>query len=901
MATAQELSDKLSAEAESKKSSADIKNRNNASNVVDALASAIKSYDDPGPIKVLIVKVEADKPTSCWVLDAEADFAPSPSTSPSSSPPCSSLVKPPMHSFDHNRDVAKFDSSSMMNYCLNFETPVEDGIVVTITTDAGAHGSHVSGIVAASLNDSSMNGVAPGAQIVNLKIGDSRLGSMETGVGVVRALKEAKKRGCHIVNMSFGEAAAISNSGRIKKLIDEMIHKDNILFCASAGNNGPALTTVGAPGGCTSSIISVGAYVDTSMMESDYSMREILGGGSNYTWTSCGPAADGDNGVDIMAPGGAITSVPEWTLQKNQLMNGTSMSSPNCCGCIALLLSALIQQNIPWSVQRIKKAIFNTARVLPNLSTLIQGNGMVQVEKAYEHLMNFKDEPSEDVRFDVSINRVATKMGVYLRQHDECNKRQTYTVTVDPKWGHEDSDRSLSTQTSRVEFNMRMNLEVTSSKDDSKDGESFVTHPDHLVLMHNGRSFTIEVDPRRLTSGLHTTQLVGYDSESPERGPMFKFPITVMKPMSLEGDGENPSPNLGQLLFGPAETYRFFVTPPPGATYCDITVKDCRDASDDDSSRLVVLHAVQILPHTPYRDREKQRYLNLNPGKVTVTSVRIVPDFTIEITLARYWSALGLTEVSCDVSFGGVLPTPNKVHITQAGEGRHVTVQSLVRDENVSPSIKLSKWETYLRPTDSSISALPGDRNVLLDGVTRTYGLTLTYKLKLDEDCDATFRAPMLNGYLYESAMEAQMSMIYSESKKLLGVMDCWPESVKCEKGDITVKFMIRHDDLELLKTFDKMTLAVERDLKSPMTLQAYETHENMILGKKKFGNRSLRKGKAVSVHVGPLDQEKMPKEAVAGDLLKGKVRQDYLLLCFFIAVCLCLCVCVCFFFFFEF
>ena len=79
-----------------------------------------------------------------------------------------------------------------------------------------------------------------------------------------------------VVNLSYGEAARLCNTGRFAELSERLVrgHADHgTIFISSAGNNGPALTTVGAPGASVDALISVGAYVNGNMCGDLYGMR----------------------------------------------------------------------------------------------------------------------------------------------------------------------------------------------------------------------------------------------------------------------------------------------------------------------------------------------------------------------------------------------------------------------------------------------------------------------------------------------------------------------------------------------------------------------------------------------------------------------------------------------------
>ena len=72
----------------------------------------------------------------------------------------------------------------------------------------------------------------------------------------------------------------------------------------------------------------------------------------------------------------------------------------------------------------------------------------------------------------------------------------------------------------------------------------------------------------------------------------------------------------------------------------DVVVRDLRktDSDKDCSTRMVVLHTVQLLPHEAYRNAEEKKYLNFLPGEESVTSIAVHGGITCELDIARFWS-----------------------------------------------------------------------------------------------------------------------------------------------------------------------------------------------------------------------------------------------------------------------
>ena len=574
---------------------------------------------------------------------------------------------------------------------------------------------------------------------------------------------------------------------------------------------------------------------------------------TNFTWTSVGPSSDGGRGTHIMAPGGAITCVPNWTLAHSQLMNGTSMSSPNACGNFALLLSGLKAEGIAYTPHRVQRAVKNTGVKIPNVTPTAQGHGLLQVDDAYSYLKTFAADSVEDVEFKVTVRSPGggpLNRGVYLREAAMMAEPSVHYIEVHPRM-HEDGPKA-----DLVGFEVRIRLEVDAD---------YIEVPDQFLCAAKPRGFKICVDPTKLAAGPHYANVLGYDAQSPERGPLFTVPITTTKAIPA-GPGGSIKETVSMTR---GDVRRIFVTPPAGSTWMDIGVK-INKVEPAGGKSIVVVHTVQLLPFRKYSSGESKNYVQLYAGQQQMLSRKIDGTNTVEVCVASYWNVTAAQEIDIECTFHGARPSSESLVIKGGAGIARTDVASDVREVTLNPAATLDKWQTPLRPTKSMIAPLAEQWHLPEEKVL--HQLELEYTMAVDEPTEITPRCPGLNNVVYESELlGGPFYIVFDARKKLLGYGDIFPEAIKvASKGTVTIKAYLRHTSVDLLKRYENLTMAVERKLAKKVTVSCYDSYAKVATNGAKFGKRTLPSGMVATVFFAEPEHKDLPKEAKAGDILVG-------------------------------
>jgi len=254
--------------------------------------------------------------------------------------------------------------------------------------DTSAHGTHVTGIAAGHnlFNVAGFDGVAPGAQVIGLKIANNARGGVTVHASMWRAMDYAARFAAQrnlplVLNLSFGVGNEHEGRAVMDSLVDTFLasHPD-VVLAISAGNDGPGLSTMGFPGSADLAL-SVGASYPGVFTRAPQpgvaAPRDVLGWFSSRGGELAKP--------DVVTPGVAFSVVPPWATG-DEIKGGTSMASPHAAGLVACLVSAMAQEGRRVSAAELVQALRVSARPFAGATIVDQGTGTPVLEAAYQWL-----------------------------------------------------------------------------------------------------------------------------------------------------------------------------------------------------------------------------------------------------------------------------------------------------------------------------------------------------------------------------------------------------------------------------------------------------------------------------------------------------------------------------------
>ncbi|HNQ77650.1 MAG TPA: S8 family serine peptidase [Acidobacteriota bacterium] len=322
-----------------------------------------------------------------------------------------------------------------MNLAVNIDAEKKE---VAFYAADGSHGTHVAGIAAGCRIDGQekFNGIAPGACVMGLKIGNNAYSGGATTPGSMisawrYAVEKAKELDMPLViQMSYGIGAEDEGMSKAEELIDQLL-ADNPEVCAtvSNGNEGPQISTAGLPS-CASNVLSIGAVLARTTAKDLYGAN--LAQDELFSFSSRGGEY---NKPDFVCPGFAAATVPLWEEGKN-VMRGTSMAAPQAAGAVALVLSAAKAERLPIRRDILNAALRRSAKEIPGYNILDQGWGLVNIERALEIYRSLakRENPVLSFKVETKSPEMATGKGpaVFYRGAFYPKGADRQEITVSP-------------------------------------------------------------------------------------------------------------------------------------------------------------------------------------------------------------------------------------------------------------------------------------------------------------------------------------------------------------------------------------------------------------------------------------------------------------------------------------
>lgn len=237
----------------------------------------------------------------------------------------------------------------------------------------GGHGSLVLSIIG-GWDQGRMIGIAPFATFLLAKSEDMRFERRSEEDNFYSAVEWAERNGADIISTSVGYYkfdddqekmlyAWLNGKTTFVSQAYNIAAQRGVIVVAPSGNSGPSDSSLITPGDADSAICVGGSLRDRSY----------------WPGSSVGPTADGRTKPDVAALG---SSVHAQTAEGNYInVSGTSMSTPQIAGCMALL-KQLYPEAMPWTL---REGLYASASAPDTIGQKL-GRGMPDVVAAARNI-----------------------------------------------------------------------------------------------------------------------------------------------------------------------------------------------------------------------------------------------------------------------------------------------------------------------------------------------------------------------------------------------------------------------------------------------------------------------------------------------------------------------------------
>lgn len=293
------------------------------------------------------------------------------------------------------------------------------------------------------------NGVAPGSQILDYDLSQASHLATETEYTLgtfLLAIDWLASRGAKVINVSY---SLYYTSARTQEFmasaLDDLVRKYNVILSFSAGNNGPGLGSLNRRLIYPASTLVAGAYLSKELDERVHGVTGLPDEGRMVYYSSLGPGANGAGPLLIAPLSNLAYASPNDGLRG---FSGTSSASPALAGAATILISAILQEGLPYDAITAVHALRLSGRQIKGEPFIAQGYGLPQLDQAlkiYRQLVSGKDFNYLDVSVNQGSLDGANAHGIFIRRSQQ--EHETYRINLK---GHISKLAPLNTRTELV-------------------------------------------------------------------------------------------------------------------------------------------------------------------------------------------------------------------------------------------------------------------------------------------------------------------------------------------------------------------------------------------------------------------------------------------------------------------